>query len=332
MGGTIFHSLNNNQKMSNPTHIYIIFSLLIVLAFGIASLLHSRASRLHRSDMHLQNSYIRQIVKMLCNEEFSPITPSPDTRRHRITLIEALHIVLSHTYGADLNILHELVCRYDLDGFLLRQIRHSRGLRQTHFILLLSTTPSNKPVIPLLNRYCHSKNCEKSVAALIAILALRPSTAISAIALFPHRLRALDISRIITLLRRGILPIAYEPLLTSDNTNLRMLGLAIVRNFGIEIADKELQNIVVASSDEMVVREALHTLSVLGRPLGRAKIRIRLSTMEASYRRELCRHLTREGYSLAALRTIFSPAEIAHSATLLKSYKRNLEWHPTLNT
>ena len=318
--------------MSNAAYIYIIFSLLIVLVFELATLLRYRALRQRQRDMRLQKSYIQQIVKMLCNEEFSLITPSPDTRRDRMVLIEALHTVLSHTYGAELNILHELVGRYDLDGFLLRQIRYSRGLRQAHYIVLLSTTPTHRPAIPLLSRYCHSTNREKSIAALLAILALRPSTAISAIALFPHRLRPLDISRIITLLRRGILPIAYEPLLASDNTNLRMLGLAIVRNFGIEIADKELQNIIVASSDERVVREALYTLSALGRPLGRAKIRIRLSTMEASYRRELCRHLTREGYSLAALRTIFSPAEVAHSATLLKSYKRNLEWHPTLNT
>ena len=38
------------------------------------------------------------------------------------------------------------------------------------------------------------------------------------------------------MLRRGLLPIAYEPLVGSPNRNLRMVGLGIVRQFGIEEA------------------------------------------------------------------------------------------------
>lgn len=318
--------------MYDIAYLYIIFVLVVALGFEIAIIRLHREQRQRHAFARLQKSYIRQIVKMLLCEECRSVYPTPTKSLHRIALTEALHTVLSHTYGTDLNTIYELVGRYHLDTFLLRQIKWSRGTRQAHFILLLSTAPTMQPVMHILQRHLTSRHTEHRTAALLATLAVRPSTAIASIAALHYPLSALDIARIIALLRRGILPIAYEPLLASGNHNLRMLGLAIVRNFGIEIADKQLQNIILSSDNDTVIREAIYTLAALGRPLGRAKIRLRLSEMDTAYRKELCRHLTREGYSLAALRTIFSPSEIASSAALINSYKRDIECTPTLNT
>jgi hypothetical protein len=121
-----------------------------------------------------------------------------------------------------------------------------------------------------------------------------------------------------------VLPIAYEPLLGNDNRNLRMLGLAIVRTFGIEIAEKRLHNIITSESSHSVISEAIYTLASLGRPLHHARIRECLSSMSEYDRRSLCRHLTVEGYSLGAVKAIFPQAESRYAEGLINSYKRAL--------
>lgn len=50
-------------------------------------------------------------------------------------------------------------------------------------------------------------------------------------------------------LRRGMLPIAYEPLIGSPSRNLRIVGLNIVRQFGIEEAERLLLRIVSGDED-----------------------------------------------------------------------------------
>ncbi len=312
--------------------LYIIASLCIALLFEGAIVYSKIKTHKHSQQTDIQNSYIRQIVKMLFAEQVSAIYPHADTPQHLQALAEALHIVMSHTYGADKHILGELVEQTRLDIYLLRRVKQSRDIERSHILMLISAMPTQKPVSSLLRPYLYSSRSHVRTATLLALLAASPSTAIATISSISHNLTNFDIARIIMLLRRGILPIAYEPLLMSKNRNLRMLGLAIVRNFGIEIADKHLQNIIATSTDYAITKEALYTLSSLGRPLGRAKIRQRIGTMPPHLRKELCRHLTHEGYSLAALRTLFDQSEMLYTESLIKSYKRNLECTSTLST
>lgn len=307
------------------TYIYIISALCVALIFEIAILALKLNARQHRQQAQLHHSYIRQIVKMLFAEEYCEIYPAANSAQRRRMLVEALHTVLSHTYGARTAPLRELVEQAQLDKFLLHELKFCTNIKCAHLLMLMSAIPSQKQLVAELQPYLHSRHSHKRTAALLAILATSPSSAISTLSSAPFHLSAFDIARIIMLLRRGILPIAYEPLLASDNRNLQMLGLAIVRNFGIEIADKQLQNIIATSKEYAVTREALYTLSSLGRPLGRVKIRNKIASMPQHCRKELCRHLTHEGYSLAALRTLFNQNEMPHTEALIRSYKRNLE-------
>ena len=72
------------------------------------------------------------------------------------------------------------------------------------------------------------------------------------------------------------------------------------------------------------MRETIYTLASLGRPLGHTKIRERLAAMPAVKRKELCRHLTVEGYSISAVRSLFTEGETLYAETLINSYKRAL--------
>lgn len=305
-------------------YIYIIIQASAIIGFEVAALWQRRSRLRQLQRATLSDSYIRQIIKMLFSEECCDLYPAADTPIRRMALAEAMNTILSHTYGTNTTIIRELTRRYRLDTFLLNRIRWSRGPRRIHILILMSAIPSHTATTHLLQQHLRSRHSYTRTAALIALLAIDPSKAIATIASLRFDLTPLDIARIITLLRRGILPIAYEPLLRSTNRNLRMLGLAIVRNFGIEIADKQLQNIISTATDADIVHESIYTLSSLGRPLGRAKVRERLSAMTPRRRKQLCRHLTQAGYSLSALRCIFSPHETIYSESIIKSYKRDL--------
>lgn len=305
-------------------YLYIAIESIAILCFGILVLHHTKLTKRQSQQLRLRKSYIRQIIKMLFSEECFEIYPTPNSNSRRAALSEALYITLNHTYGTDSAIIRELTRRYGLDLYLQFRIRWSQGFRRAHALMLMSVIPSHHSSTHLLQHHLHSRNHDIRTAALLATLAADPSKAIPTIASLKFDLTPLDIARIIKLLRRGLLPIAYEPLLLSTNRNLQMLGLAIVRNFGIEIADKHLQNIIANASDASIVHEAIYTFSTLGRPLGRTKVRDRLSLMTPRQRRQLCRHLTQSGYSLSALRCIFTPSETLYSESIIKSYKRDL--------
>ena len=66
------------------------------------------------------------------------------------------------------------------------------------------------------------------------------------------------------MLRRGLLPIAYEPLVGSPNRNLRMVGLGIVRQFGIEEAERLLLAMVARERVPELGREALFAQAARG--------------------------------------------------------------------
>lgn len=313
-------------------YLYISIQVAVILSFGLLFALDRRQSAKASKLLRLKRSYIRQIVKMLFSEECCELYPIPNRSSRRAALAEALYITLNHTYGTDSAIIRELTRRYRIDIYLQHLIRWSRGRRRAHALMLLSVIPSHHASTHLLQRYLSSPDNEIRTAALLATLAADPSKAIITIASLKFDLSPLDIARIVTLLRRGLLPIAYAPLLQSSNRNLRMLGLSIVRNFGIEIADKQLQQIIATTTDADIVHEAIYALSSLGRPLGRTKVRDRLSTMTPRRRRQLCRHLTQSGYSLSALRCIFTPDETLYSESIIKSYKRDLVCRQSLTT
>lgn len=124
-----------------------------------------------------------------------------------------------------------------------------------------------------------------------------PSTALRLMAEYPDPFSACEVGEIMAVLRRGMLPIAYEPLIGSPSRNLRIVGLNIVRQFGIEEAERLLLRIVSGDENPELVREALYTLCALRRPLTRRAVSGRLSAMSPAERKALLRYVVAEGYS-----------------------------------
>lgn len=320
----------------------------MALAYGIAALRALWEQRRAEQREELATAYIRQILQAqiedntdqfgtkansnrcntTTNSDHYGITASNATQR--LALAEAIHRIISHTYSTPTDIIRQLAAKYDLENLLLSRLRRARNIGSTsnaskvQLLDIMSSIPLSRRAIEAIAPMLGSRDRNLRIAALIATLAASPATAIRIIAELPNPLKPYDTSRIIALLRRGLLPIAYEPLLMSDNHNLLCLGIAITHNFGIEIADKHLHNIILRKQSPQITREAIYALATLGRPLGRQHIKARLANMLPTHRRELCHHLSCEGYSLTTLRDLFAESDICHAEPLINSYKRNL--------
>ncbi len=300
----------------------IYITLMLTLSLGFVALSHASTRSSHRDNRREQ--YIRQITIWLAKEGNAEFEIQADSSHDRMALAEAIYTVVSHTYGCDTSCLHQVVEQTSLDRFLLRRIPLSRGARRAHLLTLMSTISLHRTALQRIRRYQHSANADIRISALVVTLAANPTMAIRTIESLEYNLSPYDIARIIALLRRGVLPIAYEPLLCSDNRNLRMLGLAIVRAFGIEIAERRLHNIISTENRPTIACEAIYTLASLGRPLHHAGIRQRVDTMSQTERHTLCRHLSTQGYSLGVVKSLFSETESRYAETLINSYKRSL--------
>lgn len=330
------------MEMTDAIYIYIIVALLVGAAYGIAI----RKTMRHHTNSLCYNILTKQHIKQIVSEYICNHYPQYHTKgihinwddenknhtsrdqirseSERMAVAKAIYEVMAHTYSTPTDIIQKLAKDYKIEEFLLSKLRWASVTKKIEILNYMSTISISHITIGVISHYLSSQNRHLRIAALIAILAASPTKAISIIANLCFELRPYDISRIILLLRRGILPIAYEPLLTSDNHNLLRLGIAIVRNFEIGIADKHLYNIIARTTNQSIVCETIYTLALLGRPLGRQPIRRQLTIMPDHSRRELCLHLCREGYSLASLQALFSESELLYTKDLINSYKRDL--------
>ena len=272
----------------------------------------------------LRERYTSQITTLLITQRECGISPKANTPQRRMALAEAIYTVMSHTYYNDISPLRKIVEKSHLENFLWRRIRLYNGTYRARLLLLTSAIPLRKITAEMLSTHLRSKDNDVRISALTSMLAATPTTAIHTIAQMEFPLSPFDLARIIALLRRGILPIAYEPLLSSENRNLRMLGLSIVRSFGIESAERRLHQIISTERDNEIITHTLYTLASLGRSLSHTRIRERLASMTATKRMELCRHLCIEGYSLGSVRTLFNDSEVSYAERVINSFKRQL--------
>ena len=202
--------------------------------------------------------------------------------------------------------------------------QRSRGYRRARCLLLLSRLPVGAAAADCAARYAASRNRYVRFQSLMVRLAADPSTALRLMAEYPEPFSACEVGEIMAVLRRGMLPIAYEPLIGSPSRNLRIVGLNIVRQFGIEEAERLLLRIVSGDEDPELVREALYTLCALRRPLTRRAVSGRLSAMPPTERKALLRYVVAEGYSPGPLRRLLDERERPYYESLVQTYKRSL--------
>ena len=284
-----------------------------------------RRRRRRGRDAVLQRKYLHIVMLTLFSGgEETPRFPLLRRAGARRLLIETVGRLVAATYGLDPAPLRRIVVQYGLDGWLLRRIRFAQGYRRARYLMLLSRLPAGDGIGAEAARYMRSRNRYVRFYALMTQLAAEPATSLRRMAEYDYPFSACEVSEIMAMLRRGLLPIAYEPLVESPCRNLRVVGLNIVRQFGIEEAERQLLRIVAGDEVPEVGREALYTLCTLRRPLTRRRVSRRLAVMSPAERKALMRYMAAEGYSPGLLRRLFDARERSYCESLVQSYKRSL--------
>lgn len=294
----------------------------LLLLLGAAEL---RARRQRSRDAVLRAKYLRIVMSYLLAGD-GPVPRFPMIGRvgARRLLIEAIAGLVDVTYGLDAAPLRRIVERYGLEEWLLRRIRRSGSYSRAHNLLLLARLPVTDAGAACAACCAASRNRYVRFQSLMVRLAADPSTALRLMTEYPEPFSACEVGEIMAVLRRGMLPIAYEPLVGSPSRNLRIVGLNIVRQFGIEEAERLLLRIVAGDESPELGREALYTLCALRRPLTRRAVSGRLSSMSPAERKALLRYIVAEGYSPGPLRRLLSAHERPYYESLVQSYKRCL--------
>ncbi len=307
----------------------IVYMALAALAtavlFAALCVAKLRARRRSGRDAVLRSKYLRILMLYLLSGE-GPVPRLPPIRRAgaRRRLAETGAGLTGVTCGLDVAPLRRVVAEYGLDRWLLGCIRRTSGCRRARGLMLLARLPLDGAVAARAARYARSRNRRVRFQVLMVQLSADPSMALRLMAEYPAPFSACEVGEILILLRRGMLPIAYGPLVESPCRNLRVVGLSIVRQFGIEEAERHLLRIVDGDEAPELGREALYTLCALRRPLTRRHVGRRLTAMSPAERKALMRYMAAEGYSPGLLRRLFDARERTYCESLVQSYKRSL--------
>lgn len=291
----------------------------VLLAILRRALLERRDST---SDEALRERYLRIVMDtLLSDKDFTPRFPAIRRAGARLLLAEVIAGLVSVTYGLDPTPLQRIVERYRLSDYLLRRIRFSRGNRRAFYLSLLGRMPGREGMGCKASQYASSDNRYVRFYTLLAQLSCDSSITLQRLSEYPWPFSAYEVSEIMTMFRRGALPVCYEPLITSPIRNLRVVGLGVVRQFGIEEAERHLLRIVAEEGTPDVAREALYALCALHCPLqGRGVIR-RISKMTPAERKALLRYMALEGYAPQALNNLLDKRDYPYYESLVLSYK-----------
>ena len=307
----------------------LLHTLFVTTATGVLLswllLVRIRERRRAARDAVLRSRYLRIVMLALLADRAAtlrfPMLGRSGTRR---LLAETLASLADITYGLDGGALRRIVDAYGIDRWLLRRIRLSRGDVRARWLLLLSRLPAGPEEAGRVARYARDRNRQVRFQTLMVRLACDPSAARRLMSEYAEPFTSCEVEEIMGALRRGMLPIAYEPLVTSECRNLRIVGLHIVRRFGIEEAERLLLRVVARDDAPDLGREALYTLCSLRCPLAARDVCGVLTAMEPAERKALLRYMAAEGYSPEALRQLLDDREQPYYESLVKSYKRSL--------
>lgn len=304
--------------------VYCVVAAVVVLAL-MAAAGFGAAARRRRAQWGsaLRGKYLHLILMALRDdgaEDASGRFPMVGRVGARQALAEVLSRLAASTYGLDNRPLRKIVRDNGLEGYLLSRIRRTRGYRRAYYLLLLSRLPLDEGTAASVRRFTRSSNSYVGFYALMTQLAYDPALALRLIGGFARPFTVYEVSEVMATLRRGVLPVAYEPLLNSHDRNLQIVGLNIVRQFGIEEAERQLLKIVRNGPEELA-REAVYTLCALHRPLARHEIVGFVHRMRPADRKALLRSMAREGYSARAVGLLSPEPERVYYQSLVDSYK-----------
>ena len=303
-----------------------LYTTYIILVGGAILFLIISNNRNYINRHNLRKEYTSKLISICFSDNYtSEQFPHARRAQHRDILSQTIHNILSHTYGCDSKALQQTIMCSHLNEHLLKRLFSATTFNKYITLSQLTSTINATTDTSALQELLHSHDHNLRIGALMALLAAKPSGSMQILSSIDFNLQPIDIQRIIALIRRGKISVVLEPLFENNNRNLKLLGMALVRSFGICIVDKHLYQIINEDKDPILIFDAIYTLTHLKRPLKPTLIKGGIATMSEQQRKRLCRHLSVEGYSIQSINAILSPPESLYAKRLITSYKRLLQ-------
>ena len=291
---------------------------LLTLLFG--SLLVLVIPRRHRTLRRAE--YVRRIsIYVSVGYDFGSfslrnIAPASDI----ILLAEALVYVSERVCGKAVDSLREVMIYYDLERKLVARAVRSRGAERAYMLALLSRMPLGKEISEIIEaRFGEDADRQVQFYAMMCAVA-GDRDFVGHVSAFKSRLTRYERAELVTLLCRDMCAVAYTPLVRSQNHNLCMLGITLVRRIDAIEAERELRRLVVEGVGVLRL-EAVYVLVSLRGNISGVSLRRWICNSPRSERRSLCRHFVRSGYSIRTLRALFGAEECNEAERMLNTYK-----------
>lgn len=304
-------------------------AVLLLLGGALANRLSESAA--NRRERRYARRYMQMITLRMLHSDGIPMVRFPmcERRGAKEVLARLLATASSSTCIEEPGAVRRMVAANGIEGWLLRRIRLSHGYRRAHYLAMLSALPVSHTTAAVARRYSSAGDRWTLFRTMLVEIAAEPAAAVRILNDFPYPLTHFEMAELVSMLRRGLVPLAYAPLLSSNNRNLQMLGLGIIRIFGVTEAEYALLQIIAdgGRGSEELRDEAVYILVSLHLPVSHSAVAETIRSMEESKRRALLRRLAAEGYSVEALMRLADRSEYMYVESLAASYKRTLSCH-----
>ncbi len=295
---------------------------MVLITWALASIIYSSRDDSRRSEWWVR-SYTRSILESQMGESMLLQSLILQTRQPFQKLIVCRVIAkLSHSiYRLDPELIQSISRPLKLESYLLQSARRSQGYKRAEHLALLCYLPLDVDMAQRTSQFANDRNRMVRLYTLITKIVSSKETIIKAIEGYSERFTSFELSQVVGLIRRGRIIVALRPLIHSSNANLQLLGLAIVKDFGLEANQHDVVELLATSNDGAIQAEAFATLCSLHQSVSHLTIRRYLASLSGYSRLEALRCMALEGYSERAISTITQPIEQVYFHSLIGLHK-----------
>ena len=293
------------------------FALPFVLL--VMQALHSVYKRLYNYAMERSVEHLSRLI--MAKEE-----PDDDDIRslclHYPTgvILDAAIFISEKIYGEKLYRLALIVEECRIGDYLLGQIWRKRGLQRVRNLSKLTYLTHDMLIPDYVEVYMEDESREVRFYALMVLVSICSNRAIRYIAQCKDLLTIQEVALLVRLMRRVGTPIAYTPLLASQNRNLQLVGLYLCTHFSIVDSEPHLQRLL-ESEDEEVAYMALQTLCSVRGNISIPQVGKVLSRSLSHQRNSFILHAVQNCYSLNSCAHHLAGEERRVFSQRINSYK-----------
>lgn len=297
--------------------------LLVALALPLVAVVGELSHGVYvRLRLHIMARCIFQISDMIIAAE----EPSDEEMRSlRLqfpagVILDSALFVAGKVYGDALARLALIVEVCDIDYRLIERIKRTNGASRARYLAKLSALTHATTIAEYAELYLEDEHRNTRFYAMATLLSARPDRAVRYIARFDKSFSLFEVALLTQLLRRTGAPIAYTPLLLSQNRNLQLVGIYLSGHFSIVDAEPHLQRLA-ESEDEEVSYMALQTLCAIRGDISTRQVGTAMQRLLLHQRHSFLLHAVQNCYSLRSCSHLLAREERTLFAQRVNSYK-----------